>query len=86
MYVEQKVYEDEKGYLHVKIGPIANLRQLAEQIWPVDSKMTVYYNPENPKKCYIDRPIYGSVTSILFIIIGIVTIMLCLIIFILIQI
>lgn len=85
-YVEPNVYEDEKGYLHVKIGPIANLRQLAEQLWPVGSKMTVYYNPENPKKCYIDRPIYGSITSILFIIIGIVTIMLSLIVFILIQI
>lgn len=85
-YVEPNVYEDEKGYLHVKIGPIANLRQLAEQLWPVGSKMTVYYNPENPKKCYIDRPIYGGITSILFIIIGIVTIMLSLIVFILIQI
>ena len=83
--VESKAYEDEKGYLHVKIGPIANLRQLSEQLWPVGSKMTVYYNPNNPKKCYVDRPVYGSATSVIFIITGLVTVILSLAVFILIQ-
>ena len=60
--VKSEVYEDEKGWLHVKTGSIANLRQLAEQLWPINSKMTVYYNPNNPKKCYVDRPISKSFT------------------------
>ena len=83
--VQSKAYEDEKGWLHIKIGPIANLRQLAEQLWPIDSKMTVYYNPNNPKKCYVDRPISKSFTSMMFIIMGIVTILLSVLVFFLIQ-
>ena len=68
--MKSEVYEDEKGWLHVKTGAIANLHQLAEQLWPINSKMTVYYNPNNPKKCYIDRPISKRFTSMMFIIMG----------------
>ena len=50
--MKSEVYEDEKGWLHVKTGAIANLRQFAEQLWPINSKMTVYYNPNNLKKFY----------------------------------
>ena len=46
--MKSEVYEDEKGWLHVKTGAIANLRQFAEQLWPINSKMTVkaieFYN------------------------------------------
>ena len=83
--VKSEVYEDEKGWLHVKTGSIANLRQLAEQLWPINSKMTVYYNPNNPKKCYVDRPISKSFTSMMFIIMGIVTILLSVLVFFLMQ-
>lgn len=83
--VKSEVYEDEKGWLHVKTGFIANLRQLAEQLWPINSKMTVYYNPNNPKKCYVDRPISKSFTSMMFIIMGIVTILLSVLVFFLMQ-
>lgn len=83
--VQSKAYEDEKGWLHVKIGPIANLRQIAEQLWPIGSKMTVYYNPNNPKKCYVDRPISESFTSKMFILMGMVTIILSVMVFLLIQ-
>ena len=30
--VKSEAYEDEKGWLHVKTGAIANLRELAEQL------------------------------------------------------
>lgn len=83
--VQSKAYEDEKGWLHVKSGTITNLSQLAEQLWPIDSKMTVYYNPNNPKMSYVDRPILKSFTSVIFIIIGIVTILLSVLVFFLIQ-
>lgn len=32
IHVQSKAYEDDKGWLHIKIGPLANLRQLAEQL------------------------------------------------------
>lgn len=83
--ISSEAYEDEKGWLNVKIGPIANFRQLAEQLWPIESKMTVYYNPNNPKKCYVDRPISESFTSIMFILMGLVIIILSVLVFLLIQ-
>lgn len=83
--VKSEVYEDEKGWLHVKTGAITDLRQLAEQLWPVNSKMTVYYNPNNPKKCYVDRPISKNFASMILIIAGIVTILLSVLVFFLIQ-
>ena len=83
--MKSEIYEDEKGWLHVKTGAITNLHQLAEQLWPINSKMTVYYNPNNPKKCYVDRPISKSFTSMMFIIMGTVTILLSVLLFFLIQ-
>ena len=83
--ISSGIYEDEKGWLYVKIGPVVNLHKLAEQLWPINSKMTVYYNPNNPKKCYVDRPISGGFTSIVFILMGLVTIVLSLLVFFLIQ-
>lgn len=82
---QAKAYEDEQGWLHIKIGSITNLRQLAEQLWPIDSKMTVYYNPNNPKKCYVDRPISKSVTSMIFTLMGMITIIFSVLVFFLIQ-
>ena len=54
--VKSNAFEDEKGYLHIKSGAIVNVRQMAEKLWPINSKMIVYYNPDNPKICYVDRP------------------------------
>ena len=59
-------YEDEKGYLHVKLGPIADLRKLAEKLWPVGSSMNVYYDPADPKKNYVDGPARSSFTVMMF--------------------
>ena len=73
--VQSKAYE----------GPIANLHQIAEQLWPIGSKMTVFYNPNDPKKCYVDRPISGSFTSIMFVLVGMVIIILSILVFFLIQ-
>ncbi|HIT34497.1 MAG TPA: hypothetical protein IAC31_07750 [Candidatus Faecousia intestinigallinarum] len=85
LHMQPKAYEDEKGWLHVKIGSIANLHQYAEQLWPIGSEMTVYYHPNNPKKCYIDRPISAGFTAAMFIIMGLVTIVLGALTFFLIQ-
>lgn len=69
--IKSEAYEDEKGWLHVKTGPAANLRVLAEKLWPYGSEMTVYYNPENPKKCYVERPVSGGIVTIIFTAMGV---------------
>lgn len=69
--IRSDAYEDEKGWLHVKTGPTANLRVLAEKLWPYGSETTVYYSPENPKKCYVERPVSGGIVTIIFTAMGI---------------
>lgn len=83
--VKSNAYEDEKGYLHIKSGAISNVRQMAEKLWPINSKMIVYYNPYNPKICYVDRPITNSFVSMMFIIMGSVVIVISIIVFVLMQ-
>ena len=83
--VQGKAYEDEKGWLHVKIGSVSNLKQLAEQLWPIGSKMTVCYDPGNPRKCYVDRPVSGGFAPFLFIAAGMAVMLLSVLIFFLIQ-
>lgn len=83
--VKSNAYEDEKGYLHIKSGAIVNVRQMAEKLWPINSKMIVYYNPDNPKICYVDRPIHNSFASMMFIIMGSVVIVISIIVFVLMQ-
>ena len=85
VHVASGVYEDEKGWLHIKTGAIANLRELAEQLWPIGSKMSVYYNPNNPKRCYVDRPVLGSTISAVFIVTGLIILVLSVLLFVLIQ-
>lgn len=60
IHVEPETYEDEKGYLRITLGPVANLRAMAEQMWPMGTRMTVYYDPDSPKRSYVDRPIHGG--------------------------
>lgn len=72
--VQAKVYEDEKGWLHIQRGAIADLRLLAETLWPMGSQMTVYYDPNDPKRSYVDRPLSGGFVSMMFVIMGAVAI------------
>lgn len=83
--VKSNAYEDEKGYLHIKTGAIINVRQMAEKLWPINSKMIVFYNPDKPKICYVDRPIHNSFASMMFIIMGSVVIVMSIIVFFLMQ-
>lgn len=85
LLIKSDAYEDEKGYLHIKSGAISNVRQMAEKLWPINSKMIVYYNPDNPKICYVDRPIHNSFASMMFIITGSVVTVMSIIVFFLMQ-
>lgn len=71
--------------MHIKSGTIVNVRQMAEKLWPINSKMIVYYNPDNPKICFVDRPIYNSFASMTFIIMGVVVIVISIIVLFLMQ-
>lgn len=58
---------------------------MAEKLWPINSKMIVYYNSDNPKICFVDRPITNSFASMMFIIMGSVVIVISIIVFFLMQ-
>lgn len=78
-------YEDAKGWLHVQTGPIARLDTLAEQLWPLGSQMTVHYNPGNPGKSYVERPIVGNFATLMFNIAGFLLIAMSILLYVLIQ-
>lgn len=50
-------WEDEKGYLCVRRGMVANMRALASELWPIGQEMIVCYDPDNPKNNYTGRPV-----------------------------
>lgn len=58
-------YEDAKGWLHVRTGSVARLDTLAEQLWPLGSQMAVHYDPGNPGKSYVERPIVGNFATLM---------------------
>lgn len=67
---KSEAYEDDKGNLCVKTGPIANLKNLAENLWPIGKEMTVYYNSQNPNINFVERPITNNFLTIMSIIMG----------------
>lgn len=83
--MQPEAHEDEKGWLHVKLGPMANVRDLAEQLWPIGSGMTVYYDPAKPQRGYVDRPVSSSFACTMFIVAGLATIAIGMTVFFLIQ-
>ncbi len=78
-------YEDAKGWLHVKMGPVAHLSTLAEELWPLGSQMTVHYDPGNPDKSYVERPIVGNFATLMFNIAGFLLIAVSILLYALIQ-
>ena len=68
IYRGKGAYVSEKDYVHVTLGRITNLRAMAEELWPLGSEMTVYYNPDNPKQAFVERlPVKAAVDGIIFI-------------------
>ena len=67
---EPEAWEDEKGYLHVRTGIIANMRQLAQTLWPVGAEMEVYYDPDDPGTSCVGVPVSNEFLCCVFIIAG----------------
>lgn len=58
---EPKAWEDEKGYLHVQTGIVANMWQLALTLWPDGTEMEVHYDPDDPENSYVGVPVNNAV-------------------------
>ena len=67
---EPEAWEDEKGYLHVRTGIIANMRQLAQTLWPVGTEMEVYYDPDDPGTSCVGVPVSNEFLCRVFLIAG----------------
>ena len=67
---EPEAWEDEKGYLHVQTGIIANMRQLTQTLWPVGTEMEVHYDPNDPGNSYVGVPVNNDVLCRVFLIAG----------------
>ena len=70
-------YVNRNDYLVVPMSAITNFRKMAEELWPIGSEMVVYYNSDSPKCAYAEKlPSAMSLVSIMFIGMGIFTILL----------
>ena len=67
---EPAAWEDEKGRLHVRTGILADLRQLAQTLWPLGSEMEVCYDPCDPGTAYVGAPNSNSFLCGVFLITG----------------
>lgn len=83
--MQSDFWEDEKGYLCVKIGLAANIRKIANDMWPIGSTVKVFYSPNNPKNNYVDRPIHNELVRTIFLISGIVLMVLGYVLFMIIK-
>lgn len=64
-------WEDEKGFLHTTVGPIANVKQVAQELWPIGAEMKVYFDSIDPRINYVERPTENSLAFFIFLITGI---------------
>lgn len=65
------LYVDENDVFHAVSGGIINYKTFGENTWPIGSEIKVFYNPENPKKAYLERvPKKGSIVAPVFIFVG----------------
>ena len=78
-------WEDEKGNLCVKIGPVVNIRKIANEMWPIGSSVNVFYSEHNPKINYVDRPIHNLLLTNVFMLTGVLLVGLGCLMFILIK-
>lgn len=49
------IYIDENDVAHIRRGVTINQREIAEQMYPMNSKLKVLYNPQNPKQAYVEK-------------------------------
>lgn len=72
IYKDKGAYVTKKDYLLIPMGAVTNLKAMAQELWPIGSEMTVYFNPLHPKQAYAEKMPKGvSVETIVFLSTGI---------------
>ena len=67
----QSCYISENDVLHIRGGAALNLRAMAESLYPMGSSIPVWYDPEKPRRAYVERvPAKGSIVGWVFIWVG----------------
>ena len=69
--IQEDAWEDEKGRLIVKRGSFVSYSALAEKLWPIGGETTVFYDPNKPKRSYVERPVKGDITATILICMGV---------------
>ena len=71
--LENGMYEDSKGVLRITTGRSGLSEEaMAENLWPLGSEMTVYYDPSDPSvRNYVDKPVNSKVLPNIFMLTGI---------------
>lgn len=54
-YEDGGAYVTEKDDLYIPRSAVTNIRQMAQDLWPIGSSVTVYYNPLRPKEAYAEK-------------------------------
>ncbi len=64
---EKSAYVSENDWLHISTGTITNYREIAENLYPLNSELPVFYNPLKPKEAFIERILQKpSICAIVF--------------------
>ena len=56
LYSDEDAYVSDRNFLHIKAGAITNLSGMAQRLYPLNSILTVYYNPQKPKEAFVEIP------------------------------
>ena len=77
LYNNKGAYVSDKDFLHIQRAAITNFESMANTLYPLGSKLTVYYNPQKPKEAFLEKlPSKSSVCAFVFIGTGIFYILL----------
>lgn len=55
LYEDGGAYVTEKDYLYIPMSAVTNIRQMAQDLWPIGSSIAVYYNPSHPGQAFAEK-------------------------------
>lgn len=66
-YENKSAYVSDKDFLYIQETPVSSLRSMAEELYPLNSQLTVYYNPSKPQEAFLEKiPQKASVVGVVF--------------------
>lgn len=80
-YKDSGAYVSEKDYLVIPMGAVTDMKRMADELWPIGSKMDVWYDPEKPQTALAEKKSEKmTITSIITVSAGVFVMILALII------